>query len=333
MSEKNDISVGAKIKNSSLNLAGMGYLIGDAALFTHGLAHNDYSRAFTGLSWGVGGLSTALYGKESAEHQLSRISQELGRYLKANNIEIPKNSALQREFLNKHSSIWNRLEGFLYQYPSQILNATYAIGGASLIKSGLTTVKETGKRNPWIAASGALVTTGALLGLMLSEKEDITDNSKPAVRFTENPIDWFNEKPLRWSSAFYTANNATLVKGALEEKVKHPTSNRHQLLYLAVAAYLSSNTMLGLSSKDHATQSGAQVSAEQLEQLATEIIAAQPKEVQEHLTQQVAAHLATHKEVNAEAGELAHAITQKVDTRVELARLKGRVEDSEKVIL
>ncbi len=60
-----------------------------------------------------------------------RLSDHLGKQ----GVAIPKNPTTA--VLAEKSGLIDHIEAFLHTYPSQMLNATYAVGAAQLIRSGL----------------------------------------------------------------------------------------------------------------------------------------------------------------------------------------------------
>lgn len=302
------------VKNSSLNYAGYSYLLGDAALFAHGMLNKEPSRAMTGLFWGIGGLGASIYGTKPQEHQLKLLSYKMADYLKEQGIPIPKASELSTQYLSKRGGLIDNLQNFLYDHPSQILNATYAIGSLGLVKSGLGgNLNKEGKliRDYWEGASGILVGTGALAGLFLPENSETQHSDKEPATLA-NPIEWLKEKPLRIPSVLYTLNNATLLKSGWDEHVANPSNKTYYLKFLTVASYVIANGLLGLSSKDADAQSKTSIPIEALEAMAAQIIANQPKEVQNHLLQQVSYHLASYKGIDLPPEEIALAMKDKI---------------------
>lgn len=298
-------SSASPITDSSLKYAGYGYLIGDAALFAHGMLNHRPDRAFTGLAWGVGGLVPALYGKEPAEHQLKRLSYQLGDFLSSQSVPIPRDSELFREHLRHSPTAFNKIEDFLYAHPSQMLNAIYAIGGTTLIRSGLKQAKP----DYFEAASGALVTAGGLAGWLLPERK--SDDSKP--KSTHGGLwEWMTEKPLRVSGLLYSLNNITLISSAFTERAANPANTSYYLKFLTAASYVVANNLLALSSKDQANQAPNTEATAIIERLAAQVIHAQPADVQEALIQKVSEFLATCPELKSDAATLSTQLHKQV---------------------
>ncbi len=295
---------GQSLKDSSLKYSGYAYLVSDAALFVAGILNGNIKEALTGLIWAGGGLTAAGYGKSSTEQQLKSLSFRLRDYLRKEGIEIPQDSTLQREYLDKYGDrVVNKINDFLYRHPSQVLNTIFGVGGATLAVGKAQT------GDYWKAGSGVLVSSGALAGLLIPERNE-EEIEEIRQQKTRNPItklwNWIQERPLRLTSMFYTANNVTLLKGGWDEMKLHPERGSHYFTYLAGAGYLVANGLLALSSTDYSKESVDQrASSQDLEKLAAEVVAGQPKDVQEHVINHVSGFLASQPEVSMSAVEIA----------------------------
>lgn len=301
------------LKEKSLKTAGVAYLIGDGALFASGMMAGRHKEATSGLLWGVGGLVCAKYANPPAEKQLRLMGARLGEFFRKEGVVIPDNPELKD--LTKPGGAIDHLEKFMYQYPSQILNATYAIGAGTLIKSGL----QHGKK--WDAASGALIMAGALSGLLIHETP--RDAEHPAKTPFARAKAWLCEKPLRISGAFFAANNATLIMSALAERKANPAQKSYMFKLLTAASYIFGNSMLALSSKEnHGSQAQCEVMLGRLATASAQIIGAQPQEVQEGLLQHIAGFLASQPEVTMKADAIADMLHKKMQA-VRLPQQQG----------
>jgi hypothetical protein len=293
------------LQSSTLSKAGWAYLLGDASLFAAGAMKGQWKEASTGALWGIAGLFPAFYGNPKAEKQLELLSNHLGDYLRKQGITIPKEPDTQ--LLMKPQGVWDHMESFFYAYPSQMLNAVYAIGSTTLIASGIQ------KGNRGDTAAGALVAAGALAGLLVPEKK-IDPENPPKTAFSK-AVAWLQEKPLRISGAFYWANNIGLMAGALEDKRKNPANKGYIFKYLTVASYVFGNAMLAMSSKGHGTATGTENHAamNKLAVSAAHVIAAQPPQVQEALINQIAGFLASDPHAHhLKAEEISNLLHQKM---------------------
>lgn len=301
--DKTDDTPFDALKDKSLKAAGYAYLVGDAALFASGMMAGRHKEAASGLLYTVGGLACAKYANPTAEKQLKLLGTRMGNYLRKEGVAIPDQPDLQE--LTKPHGVVEQLEAFLYKYPSQVLNATYAVGGVQLLRSGM----QHGKH--WDTASGALVAAGGLAGLLISEKK--TDPGHPPKTAFAKAAAWLQEKPLRISGGLYAMNNVTLIMSALGERKASPANSSYLFKFLTATSYIFANAMLSMSSKDnHASDSHASEALDKLAGAAARIISAQPKEVQEPLLQHVAGFLAAQPEVDRKAEEITRLMHEKM---------------------
>jgi len=283
------------LKHKSLKAAGVAYLIGDAGLFASGMMAGRYKEASSGLLWGIGGLVCAKYANPNAEKQLKLLSARLSDYLHKQGVVIPESP--DTENLTRKNGVVDHVEAFMHQYPSQILNATYAIGAAQLVRSGL----QHGKH--WDAASGALIGAGALAGLLVQEKKPDPDH--PAKGAFSKAVAWLQEKPLRISGGLYALNNVTLIMSALKERKTNPAQKSYLFKFLTAASYIFGNAMLAVSSKENGgTEGDTKTAMDQLATSAAHVIAAQAPEVQEGLISHIAGYLSSQPDVGMKAEEI-----------------------------
>ncbi len=291
-------------KENSLRSAGYALLVGDAGLFASGIMSGRYKEATAGLAWGIGGLACAKYGNPNADAQLKLMSHKLGDYLRKQHIIIPHSP--DDALLAKPGGVIDRIEDFLYTYPSQMMNTVFAVGGVQLLRSGLQ------HRKGWDAASGALVTAGALAGLLIPE----TNSADSSKQKSSNPVvHWFQEKPLRISAAAYTLNDITLFISAMKERRANPAQKSYLFKFLTVGAYAFGNAMLAMSSKQQGGDKNNASKREAMEKLAdtsAHVVAAQHPELQDALVQQIAVFLSSQPEVTLKAPEISAMLREKL---------------------
>lgn len=303
----------SKLKENSLKAAGVAYLIGDAAIVASGLATGNKARTLTGLAWGAGGAFPAVFGNPSEERQLRMVTEKLGAYLRKQGIEIPKDPKMQA--LMKEGGVAEHAANFFYQHPSEALNAIYALGATQMVAGGL---KETSKgakgTGAFDVASGVLVGAGALAGLLVKEKQPDPDN--PPKTGMEKFKQWAQEKPLRVSGALYTLNNAAMLGAAIskrkEAKQSAAAMKDYRLRFLTTGTYIFANAMLAMSSKNHHDGGHSVDMTSQLADLSAKVIAAQPRQVQEALVQNVAGYLSAQPEIDKTAPEIAELLHSKL---------------------
>lgn len=294
------------LKQESLRATGYSYLVGDAALFASGMMSGRGHEALSGAIYTAGGLVLARYGRENAERRLQTLQWQLKEYFANQNIPIPKASGLNNITLKGEGGIIDRIEDFMYAHPSQIVNTLFALGGFSMIRSG---VKHSKKLD---AATGALIAAGALAGLLIPEKQPDSDHRAEGV--FGKAREWVQEKPLRASGYLYMGGNAVLVTSALKERNANPQQKSYLFKLLAAAVYMVANGLLAISSKDSATyiEGDNKKAMEKLQTTAARVIAAQPAELQEHVIQQTAGFLAAQPDIKLSANQIAESLTTRI---------------------
>ncbi|MDX1975577.1 MAG: hypothetical protein SFT92_07895 [Rickettsiales bacterium] len=283
------------LADKKLKTAGYAYLVGDAALFASGMITGRHKEASAGLLWGLGGLACARYGNPDADKQMELLGKRLGKYLQKQGVAIPKDPTTAA--LTKEGGVIDSIETFLYQYPSQMLNSVFTIGGVQLVRSGLQNQKH------WDAASGALITAGALAGLLIPEKK--SDPENPPKGTINKAVAWLQEKPLRISAGLFAVNNVTMAMSAFNEMRTNPSQKSYLFKFLVSASYIFANAMLAQSSKDNTMEGKRDVAAlKKLSDMAANVIAAQPKEIQEALMQDIASFLSAQPETKLTSAEI-----------------------------
>ena len=282
------------LKDISLKAAGYSYLVGDAALCTAKLLESDNDGARGSLLWAAGGLAAARYGNPKPEKQLELFERHLGDYLRANHVSIPTDTSCAA--LRKEGGLINTVEDFLYQHPSEMLNATYGIGAIGVISGGLKS------KNTADIISGVLIAAGAVAGLLLKEKKPDPEN--PPQTAANKLLSWAQEKPLRVSGALYGLNNAFTLYGAYDKQRKAPQTKSYMFRYATAASYVFANIMTSMSSKENDASKHPEIKAK-LAEVSAKVIAAQPKESQAALLQNIAGYLAAQPGMHQTAPEIA----------------------------
>ncbi len=305
----------SSLKDISLKAAGYSYLVGDAAFIASGIVEKKPARIGTGIFWGLGGAAAARYGNPNAEKQLELLCMRLGDHLKQNGISIPHSQ--KTEELTKDHGILDHIESFLYSYPSQMLNAVYALGAVQLVQGNIGKIKGHGLTPKLDFATGALVAAGSLAGLLIPEKKP--DPNHPPQTIVDKATAWIQEKPLRVSAGFFWGGNVALLAGAANEvreaKLNNSGNKGYLWRFLIAACYIFANSMLSLSSKDNANNGSSEKSAHMADAIAEKaalVIAAQPTNVQEELIEDISSHLSKDKMVKISAKQIEELLQAKL---------------------
>lgn len=300
-------------RDHTLRLAGASYMLGDAAMMVAGQMRGQKNVVAGAAIWLAGGAAAAWYGNPNADHQLRILARRLVRHLEQNGIVIPTDIGAQSVLL-KEPTLWEKLENFLHAHPSEMLNASYALGAGMLMRKGIS-------KDFWI---GATILTGAISGLMITEDKDARKKAESGSWF-DRTIAYAREKPLRVSGTFYAVGNLFLAGKVAEDfslrKSTYQGKAAQPYLFstLQLACYLLSNSLLALSSRNQITEAGMGKEAiGGLEDAAARIIAAQPPQMKTLLIHDISHFLATQKGITQTQQEISTALYQRL-ARVQAA--------------
>jgi hypothetical protein len=306
----------------SLKAAGYAYIVGDAAMFASGLLKASrlegaqrsgmLFESATGALWGAGGLAAARYGNPDKEKQLEILAHKLEKFLVRAGATVDDSASRSSPLLSKNPGIIGGIERFLYEHPSEALNTVYALGAASMLRSGHIE----GKNSKTMM--GALVMAGALGGLLITEDKNARAKAADGS-LIDKAVALVRESPLRASSTLYFINNIFTFQHAAEDRKVFASQPHmhgmkpHWFSFLCAAAYVVANGLLFISKRDQIDEqkfTPAELGA--LEQVAASLIAAQPPAVQKHLLHAVSGYLAEQKLVALSPEAIFQQVTAKV---------------------
>jgi hypothetical protein len=307
-------------QDRTLKLAGISYMLGDAAMMAAGHLRGQKNVVAGAAIWLAGGAAAARYGNPNADHQLRILAGRLEQHLAKHGITIPDDVRAQSSLL-KERSLWKKMEDFLYAHPSEMLNASYALGAGMLMRKGIS-------KDFWI---GATILTGALAGLLIKEDPDARKKAEGGSWF-DKALAFAREKPLRVSGSLYAVGNLFLAGKVAEDfsarKSLYQDKPVQPYLFstLQLACYLLSNSLLSLSPRNQISEAGMGKEAiKGLEDMAARIIAAQPPHLQMVLIEDVSRFLATQKGITYTSAEITAALHQRLASAVATPASQGFV--------
>lgn len=327
-----------KQSDIKLKLSGYSYVLGDAAMMAAMVARGkSVGHALsTGGLWAAGGIGMGVFGNPKAEKQIELLANKLETHLAKQGYAIPATVREQNALLKKES-FWEKITDFFYEHPSEILNASFAIGSSFMVKGALSEIAQgkahaipgRGKKGDfatdlWI---GAIVGVGALIGLFAKEDpkaHEKVEHGNPL----EKAVAWVQEKPLRASSALYFVNNGFLLKRALQDRGargNYGAFKPHYFSSLQLACYVFANSMLMLSPRNQIAHELPAEGIARLEDAAARIIGAQSPELQQALLADVSEYLAREKGIQRPAGQIAQELAARI-TELTSARLENTAE-------
>ncbi len=336
-------------RDKTLKAAGASYIVGDVAGAISsalrdkkgGQGSSKWKTAAGFSVWGVGGAAAAFFGNPDTEKQMELLAGKLEQHLTKQGYTIPK-SARERSDLLQHRGLLNSITNFLYEHPSEVLNAAYAIGAGMMVHGGWKAIKNK-ERNLWPSSfkldeldkvstdfwSGLLVATGALGGLLIKEDPNAKETAKDGNAIDKTKA-YFTEKALRFPGFMYGLNNIVLAGRVVQEhrdyKNNGKTFKPHQFSVVTLATYVFSNLMLQFSTRNQIAKHLPPQAVARLEEASAAIIAGQAPEVQAAVLKDISEFMATQKGVNLKAPEIAEHLAARVmeltNERMQVAALK-----------
>lgn len=307
-----------------LNATGISLLVGDAALganalwkFRHGVTEQKWT-ALTMLGWGVGSAAPAVFGKTPNDRKARIEAHKLDRFLNDQNLPIPRTVRDSNPLLQSRGLLDDAMQTF-YTYPSEVLNGVFAAFSLGTMRAGWKARQAGDRANATQLYGGAAVLAGALSGMLIKEDPQAREKAKNGNAL-DKAVAWVKEKPLRLSGAFYMVNDGFLAAQAAREF--QGGQWKHGLLTsAAVLAYGWANLQLFASSRDPARLTPLQdTQRDELQKLAAEIVAAQPKDRKEQTSALIQEYLAKERGVvpKEELGQhfekqVEHATQRRID--------------------
>lgn len=313
------------------------YLAGDAAIAANGFlgmraerkardltAVKEYKKELTtGLIWAAGGAAMGFYGNRPLEKQMKALEQRLSAHFAEQGLTLSE-ELLAKATKEKDKGFFAKLEDFLYKYPTEILNAIYALGSGLLISQGLnqeifskdsalkkafenegrTHFKLQDIQHISTLGMGVLIMAGALSGLLIKHKsqEQIEEEGIGAFRGT------LHKNASMINGGLYLANNAFTINGIFKNKRTYQnaakyeqdffTRNMYSLRIVTAASYIGANIFLASgSSAEKAAAAQADNGKQEILAGCVQIINAQPPELRETLIDETAKYLCQQREL------------------------------------
>lgn len=292
-----------KLRQKTIKAAGAGFLFADSSLILSGMLAGDGKISSAGVFGLTAGAVGTRYGNPKAEKQLELLNRRLGSYLRKQDVTIPKDGST--EALTKQGGIIDHIESFLYANPSQIMNIFYSLIGVQFARAGRQ------HKDNKLVASGGLLIAGALSGILTPERK--RDPENPPHGAAQKAWALIQEKPLRLTSTLFNLNQVSLALSALDDRKRNPEQKSYVFKLLAVAGFVFGNTMFALSSKSQEGDSKLDTEAlSPLAETSARVIAAQPREMQDALLEQVAGFLSSQPNVHMKAEKISALLYKKL---------------------
>lgn len=316
-------------------LGGWGLIAGDIALAAQGLAGrflsddpNDHAagidRIRTAILWFFGGAVLAKYGKQPVPAQMERLEEKLAAHLREHGVPLDA-EVLAKADRQTQRGWFQKLEDFLYQYPTEVMNAWFGAASLLLIKAGYTDYQSGNKGGAMDIAAGISILAGGLFGILVKEK-----TKEQLIREGKDPENFWSkvqQRPLAGASGLYMANNGIGAYGTYKYISAFGATSKDDPKYklsmamagissLKVSSYVASNLLTGSGSKKAGGTAEERTSAQgEVVTMAAGIIRKLPEDAQASTASIMAQYLTHQHELrmsDQDAAELEGKILQAV---------------------
>lgn len=297
--KEDNISFFDKLRKRTLQLSGLFYLTGDLSYIKYGIESRKPEEIFAGLSYLTGTLTLALFGRDPSEAHIKRISQDLARHIISEGMDSLPNSGLASFTEYKDQGQLGKLKDFISFHAAEIMNYAFAVAGMGIARSAWkyhTDPKDRKIRYQDIAI-GITNSTASLASNLVEEKAP--DPNAPPAQGIGKIWDYIKHRPL--AIAGYGLLGSTLLhaKSSFElfQKAREAGDIKARNAALFRGVFVGTNIiaelLMAVSSKGHGEGVKSDVSIEDTTySLAAEIIARQPKNVQDIAVKRIAEFLA-----------------------------------------
>lgn len=238
--KKEKVNPKDKLREQSVKLAGITYLVGDAALISSGLIRKDYNEAASGAGYMSASAVLARYGNRKPEKAFNDLYERMLSEFQHEGVELPDYTTTTPEDLGKPGGLVERIEKFLYKNPVEVNRVINAFGGFQLLKAG----KQQGNFNKTMA--GVMATTAMLTCLFVPQKKKPKSMEDLAADFSKDgsptqlwkapvvedrkgvfgtllaPVrkvaDWVQADPMKAGSYIAMSNNVFLAAGTVKDR-------------------------------------------------------------------------------------------------------------------
>lgn len=297
-------------------LGGLGFLVGNTALFANGLIAHLHAntpqsrkagvgRMAASAVWGVSSLFLVKYGDRPVEAQQARLQEKLAGYLQQAGVPLDAETLRKADAQTRHG--WfSKLEDFFYAHPIECGNAYYAAGATGFAVSGRLRRSDGNQRagNANIGV-GALSLAGAFASILIPEKtpEQIEAQGQTGTvwgNIQKHPLGY-----VRWLFLAADAMAGLEAVGEFQAAKKMAVGTHYRPWQFAMAGLsaaamvttLASDWLTSGSKKAGGTPKARAAAQETLLHEAASHIAALPEAQQQQLTQTLARYLVQQHEL------------------------------------
>lgn len=224
-SETGSQSAWAEVKDNSLVLSAVFYMLGNIATMISGYFRRDADEFRTGLSFSIGDSTMLLFGKLNNQEKHQAVMQGFGDFLLNHGYAPDVGSGFAASAVKTAPSSWGKVKGFMHKLVIPIKSVSEIVAGASFAKAGIN------QENTYKKIAGSALVTGFSLGLAIPEKNDSQIRDELGVDTPEQAktaqanLPWstrakyaIQKQPLIISGGFAAINNFATIFGAFDER-------------------------------------------------------------------------------------------------------------------
>jgi len=297
-SPEDNLTVLDMLKQRTLQLSGISYLLADYGFFVYGLKGKNILDSSAAVAYMAGTLSLAFYGKNShAQQDIELMSKKLVAHLQETGQEIPHDSTVTKAAEDKPKGFLQKTDDLFARYPSETFCAVTALAGALVALAAYKKqLIHPAPEHLLDIGLGTTTVASCAVGGLIKEKQHDPDDPKPETQL-DKIWHWIEEKPLRLtgyglivSTLCHAASTAKVIQdglklplGSLARKEKlEPIAGRAQFVIGNMIAEL----LMSISSKGHGEGVESDFSVEEsMVALTSEMIAQSPADHREALIQ------------------------------------------------
>lgn len=328
--------MGTASRMEKRQLGGIGFLIGNAALFFNGLIANCHAptaesrkagagRMVSSALWGGSSAFLATYGDRPVEAQQTRLEEKLASYLQQHGVPLDAQTLRKADADQRHG--WfTKVEDFFYAHPIECTNAYYTLAATGFAVSGALRRKDgnikAGNANIGV---GALVLAGALASILIPEKthEQVEAQGQAGTlwgKIQEHPLGY-----VRWLFLSADAMIGMQAVGEYQAAKALPKGDGYRqwqfgmagLSATAMGMAMTADYLTSGSKKAGGTPEAREGAQAQLLAAAGKQLASMPAAEREAIIQTVAQYLSKQPELrlyDRTAEQLAADLRQRVDS-------------------
>lgn len=223
-SNKKPPSMWRGIRDNSLVLSAVFYMLGNAATAVSGWFRNDMDELRSGLAFSVGDSFMLLFGKTSDKEKHQHVMHGFGEFLRKHGYTPDVGSNFAASAM-KGANAYNSLKKTMKSLVIPIKSVSEIYAGYSFAKAGFN------QENGYKKIAGSALMTGFGLGLLIPEKSesqirdilgvDTPEQAKKKYKTlsgTQRAKYAIMRQPLIISGGFAAINNLSTIFGAFDEK-------------------------------------------------------------------------------------------------------------------